>query len=166
MKNEGVTILQIVIIIIIMIVLATIAVFYGQGIPREAKLAGIYTEIREIEGALEEGRMLNKIKVSGDTLSFYGEISVPKVNKSAYQSIIGEEKTGDFYYLDFTSSRKLENAINAENIKNDYLLDFQNLNIYLIKGIDIITSGDGVTEVKYNSDEIENYYKNTFIKKN
>ena len=57
MKNEGVTILQIVIIIIIMIVLATIAVFYGQGIPREAKLAGIYTEIREIEGALEEGQL-------------------------------------------------------------------------------------------------------------
>lgn len=163
MKNEGVTILQLVITIVIMIILATIAVYYGQGIPKEARLASIYNEIREVENAIKEGRMINKIKVSGEELSFYGEMTAPKVNNATYQSIIGSGKTGDFYYLDFTSSRKLENVLDMENVKNDYLLDFQNTNIYLIKGIDIV-SGDGTATVKYDSNEIENYYEKTFKK--
>ncbi|MBQ9314698.1 MAG: hypothetical protein IJ220_06905 [Clostridia bacterium] len=162
MKNEGITILQIVITIVIMIILATIAVFYAQGVPSEARIATIYNEVKEIKSSIVEARMLNKMKVKGDTLDFYGEVTVPKVDADAYETVLGDNRTGEYYYLDFTSSRKLENTLELENVNHDYLLDFNTLNIYLIKGIEI-KSGDTIS-VKYDANEIEEYYYHTFKK--
>jgi len=160
MKNEGITMMQIVITIVIMIILATIAVLYGQGIPKEARLSSIYNEIREVESTLKQAKLLNKLVAADENLSIYEEITVPKVEASSYESVLGAGATGDFYYLDFTTSRKLENVLDLENVNNDYILDYSNLNIYLIKGIEI-NEGDTIT-IKYNSDEIETYYESTF----
>ena len=74
MKNQGVTMLQIVITIIIMIILALVVVFYGQDVPKEARTALIFNEVKTIEGAINEAYIMNKIKIKGDSLDFYGEI--------------------------------------------------------------------------------------------
>ena len=51
-----------------------------------------------------------------------------------------------------------------ERVKNDYILDLLNLNIYLVGGVSIPESSDGSEVVKYDSDEIVKYYTNTFVK--
>ena len=162
MKNQGITILQIVIVIVIMIILSTYTILFGQGIPNEAQISSIYTEIREIKNVISEGQILNKIKVQGDTLEFYGEITAPKVENSKYEKVLNGDSLGTYYYLDFTSSRNLENVLELENIQHDYLLDWENKNLYLIKGIEM-RSGNEIN-IKYNADEIEQYYNNALKK--
>lgn len=163
MKNEGVTILQVVITVIIMLVILAVSVFLGPNVAREAKLTAIYNEIKEIESVFKEMQLLGKMKVNGEKLSFYEEIEVPKIENADYNKEIGENTEGDFYYLDFTSSRKLENVLGLERINNDYILDLENLNIYLVGGVDILDD-NGMVVIKYNSDEISDYYSDTFVK--
>lgn len=162
MQNQGITILQIVIAIVIMIILASVAILYGGGIPREANIASVYSEIREIKGAFQEARMLNRLKVSGDKLIIFNEIAVPHISASEYQDVLGAEATGEYYYLDFTSSKELRNVLDAENIKNDYILDFNNLNIYMVKGVNIISGEE--SSMQHNAENIEYYYKNMYQK--
>ena len=68
MKNEGVTILQIVITIIIMIIIMGVAILYGQGVARESRMASVYNEIKEIESALKEAHLLNELKIESEGL--------------------------------------------------------------------------------------------------
>ncbi len=143
-------------------ILGTLALLYGRGVPSESKIATTYVEMKEIKGAFEEATVLNKIAYDIDSAVLYEEIRIPKAETSTYSSVLGTSSTGDYYYLDFTSSRKLENALDLENIKNDYLINIQNMEIYSIKGVGV-KSGD-VIEVKYEFNEIEKYYKNTFKK--
>lgn len=168
MKNEGVTILQIVITIIIMIIIMGVAVLYGQGVARESRMASIYNEIREIESALREAQVLSKLKVDADGLNIFEEITVPEVNPAEYSTVLGSANTSRYYYLDFTSSRNLSSSLDLENVKNNYLLDYDNLNIYLIEGIDVLekTNQNGDTQVNiiFDSDEIVEYYSNVFVK--
>lgn len=162
MRNEGITILQIVITIMIMIILASVAIFYVRGIPKEANLVNILNETKEIESALKEAYLLNKAKVVGDSLELYGEVTLPKVDNTEYKDIIGEDVSGNYYYLDFTSSKSLRNTLELEKVKNDYLLDWDNMNIYIVDGVDII-SGD-ISIILYDSNDIDFYYKNVFKK--
>lgn len=162
MKNQGITILQIVITIVVMMILGTYAILYSQGTPTEAKLAKIYTEIKEIKSTLIEANSLNNIKKQGDVLNIYEEITIPKVNNVEYQDVIGAGNTKEYYYMDFTSSRKLENVLEVENISNDYLLEADTMNIYLIKGVGI-KSGNSETKV-YKADDIEKHYNNLLKK--
>ena len=59
--NEGVTILQIVITIIVMMLILSASVFYGVNTTKEAKIAATYNEIKEIESAIKEAEVRNKI---------------------------------------------------------------------------------------------------------
>lgn len=169
MKNDGVTILQIVITVLIMLIIMAVTIMYGQGVTKEAKIVTIYNEIKEIESSLKEAYILNEMKISGDSLRIFDEISVPKKSAAEYTTVLGAGATGEYYYLDFTSSRKLESILELENVDNDYLFDLKNLNIYLIKGLDITETVMVGTEeqvldvIKYNSDEIADYYNNTFV---
>lgn len=163
MNNRGITILQMVITIAIMLIILSISIFYGTNISREANIVTIYTEIKEIEDVLKELSVLNKITIKTDAISFYEEIDLPKIDKTKYTAELQDFTVGDCYLLDFTSSRNLENVLGLEEVDHNYILDLDNLNIYLIGGLDIIDeSGD--TIVKYNSDEIVDYYSNTFVK--
>ena len=152
--------LQVVITIIIMIILAMVAILYGNGIPREANIAAVYSEMRSVESALKEALLLNKLKVSGDTLVIWDEIAVPEINPSDYTIVLGGETSATYYYLNFSSSRKLGNILDIENIESDYILDYANLNVYYVDGVDVLGSGD--LTILYNSDDIEQYYSNTF----
>lgn len=162
MKNQGITILQIVITIVVMMIIATYAILYSQGTPTEAKLSKIYTEIKEIKSVLVEASSLNNIRKQGENLNIYEEILIPKVDNLEYQNVIGEGNTKEYYYLDFTSSRKLENVFELENIGNDYLLEYDTMNIYLVKGVGIKSGSD---EIKvYKADDIEKHYNNLLKK--
>ena len=164
MNNNGVTMLQIVISVVVMLIILSVSVFYGQNVTKEAKIASIYNEIKEIESIVKEAHLLNDITVKEDSISFYDEIDAPKVDKTVYSKELAGAESGDFYYLDFTKSRKLENVLGIERVKNDYILDLLNLNIYLVGGVSIPESSDGSEVVKYDSDEIVKYYTNTFVK--
>lgn len=171
MRNEGVTILQIVITIIIMVFILGVTVLYGQNAAREANFAATYNEIREIESVFKEMYLLNHIKVNTDSVTFYSELDAPKVNNSDYTEQLGPSPSGNFYYLDFTSSRKLQNVLGLEKVKNDYLFDLVNLNIYLVDGVSIpkvTTNPDGTENIEevieYDSDKIVKYYTDTFVK--
>ena len=163
MRNEGVTILQLVITIIIMIIILAIGIFYGPNVAREAKLATIYNEIKEVKSVFKELYILNKIEVSDNYLSFYDEIEVPKVDVTMYEKELGENPIGDYYYLDFTTSRELENVLGIERVENDYILNIQELNLYLVGGTDLVDS-DGKVTVEYDTDKISDYYDETFVK--
>lgn len=163
MRNEGVTILQIVITVIIMIIILSVSIYMGPNIAREAKLASTYEEIKEIESTIEELYILGNVIASGDNIIFYGEKEAPKVDNTMYTAELGEDAEGEYYYLDFTSSRQLENVLGLENVDNDYIFDLDNLNIYLVGGIDIINE-DGRVVIKYDSNEIVDYYSETFVK--
>ena len=163
MKNTGITILQLVITIAIMLIILAISLFFGNNVSREANIASIYSEIKEIESVLNELSVLNKITIKADSISFYDEIDVPKVDKSFYSAELQGFSVEDCYLLDFTSSKKLENVLGLEKVDNNYLFDLNNLNIYLIGGLDV-TDESGKIIIKYNSDEIVDYYSNTFVK--
>lgn len=163
MKNEGVTILQIVITVVIMLIILAVSIFLGPNVAREAKIAAIYNEIKVIEEVLKELYVLNDISVDGDSVVFNDETKAPKVNSSNYSNELGADATGDYYYMDFTSSRNLENALGLERVENDYILDLKNLNVYLIGGVDTVDA-NGKVVMKYNSDEIAHYYDETFVK--
>lgn len=156
-KNEGITILQVVITIIVMMIILSASVFYGLNTTREAKVAATYNEIKEIEGAIKEAVVRNKIEILANSINIYGEYEAPKIDVSAYTVQLGGE-TGDFYYLDFTSSRKLSNVFDIERVKNDYLLGIDDLSIYIVDGLDTEDT------TLYNAKEIANYYQNSFVK--
>ena len=168
MRNEGVTILQIVITVIIMLIIMGVAIIYGQGVARESRMASIYNEIREIESALEEAHLLNELKIGSEGLEIFGEVTVSEVEPSEYSNVLGGANTSRYYYLDFTSSRKLATSLDLENVKNDYILDYINLNIYMVEGVDVVENVAGSNEthttIKFNSDEIVEYYNNAFVK--
>lgn len=155
--NEGITILQIVITIIVMMIILSASVFYGVNTTREAKIAATYSEIKDIESAIKEAEVREKIKILDNSISIYGEYEAPKVDNSSYELQLGE-KSGDFYFLDFTSSRKLSNALDIERVKNNYLLEIENLNIYMVDGLEI----NGA--VLYDAKEIAKFYQDSFVK--
>lgn len=163
MKNEGVTILQIVITVVIMLIILSVTVFYGQSITKEAKISIVYNEIKEIESAIKEASIMGEITLGVDEITFFGEINIPKVDAASYSKVLSGDMSSDYYYLDFTSSKKLRNVLEIENVDNDYLLDLSDLNIFLIDGIDLQIDADKV-ETKYNSDEIVKYYDDIFVK--
>lgn len=163
MKNTGITILQLVITIAIMLIILAISLFFGNNVSREAYIASVYTEIKEIESVLNEMSILNEITINANSLNFYDEIDVPKVDNSFYSAELQGAIVENCYLLDFTSSKKLENVLGLEKVDNDYLLDLKNLNIYLIGGLDVADESGSIT-IKYNSDEIAEYYSNTFVK--
>ena len=84
MNNNGVTMLQIVISVVVMLIILSVSVFYGQNVTKEAKIASIYNEIKEIESIVKEAHLLNDITVKEDSISFYDEIDAPKVDKTVY----------------------------------------------------------------------------------
>lgn len=161
-NNEGVTILQIVITVIVMIILLSLAIFYSSGTTKEAAVAALYNEIKEVTSVIQEASILNHIQKSGDEIIFFEETSAPKVEKSSYQTQLALAGSGDFYYLDFTSSRELKNTLELENIKNDYILEFDSLKLYLVEGIELLDETTGKEEIKYSAEEIEKYYNNLF----
>lgn len=163
MRNEGVTILQIVITVIIMLIILAVTIFYGQNVSKEARLAAIYNEIIEIENVVKEMKVLNEVQVIENVLSFNGEVDLQKVDSSSYPKELAGVGSGNYYLMNFTSSRKLENVLDLENVKNNYILDFITGNVYLVGGIDTIDSA-GNRVIEYDSDEIVKYYKNTFVK--
>ena len=167
MKNQGITILQLVISVIIMIILAAVAVFYGQGIPREANLASIYNETKELKSALQEAAMLNKLKVvlvqGTEKLDVWDKIQLEKLDedkKGDYAENLGENASENIFYLDFTSSRELQTVLELENMTHDYLLDFNDLNVFLVKGVSVETKEGPKT--LYNAKNIEEYYNNIY----
>ena len=160
-QNQGITILQIVITVIVMLIILSVSVFYGEGVSKEASLATIYNEIKEVESVLKEAYILNNIKVNNDSITFFDEEEAVKADKSLYNTVIGDA-VEDYYYLDFTTSKKLENVLGLENVSHDYLFDLTNLNIFLVEGVEL-PSGDEIN-VKYNSDDIVKYYSDTFVK--
>lgn len=161
-NNEGVTILQIVITVIVMIILLSLAIFYSSGTTKEATVAALYNEIKEVTSVIQEASILNHIQKSGDEIIFFEETSAPKVEKSSYQTQLALAGSGEFYYLDFTSSRELKNTLELENIKNDYILEFDGLKLYLVEGIELLDETTGKEEIKYSAEEIEKYYNNLF----
>ncbi len=155
--NEGITILQIVITIIVMMLILSVSVFKGVSTTKEAKIATTYNEIKEVEGALKEAKVRDKIEILDNSINILGEYEAPKIDTNAYSVQLGDS-SGDFYYLDFTSSRKLSDALNLERIKNDYLLEVNNLDLYMVDGLDI---NDTLT---YDTKEIAKFYQDSFVK--
>lgn len=162
MQNQGITILQLVLTIVIMVILASVAILYGGGVPKEASMASIYNEIKEIKSAISEAFWLGKLKKVPSGVSVFDEVTVPKVNASDYSEVLGGRTSGDYYLLDFSTTKALRNTLDMENVKNDYILDLNTLNIYIIKGVDI-TNGDETT-TKYDAEEIGEYFKNAYKK--
>lgn len=160
-NNQGVTTMQIVITVIVMLILLSIAIFYSRGTTKEATLAVLYNEIRDVTSAVQEASALNQIKVSGEKIIFFGETSAPKVEKSAYSSQLANAGEGEFYFLDFTTSKDLKHTLELENVKNDYILNYNTLKLYLKDGINV-TDEAGNEELKYSAEEIIYYYKNVF----
>ena len=70
--NEGVTILQIVITIIVMMLILSASVFYGVNTTKEAKIAATYNEIKEIESAIKEAEVINKIEILDNRIKILG----------------------------------------------------------------------------------------------
>ena len=97
MKNTGITILQLVITIAIMLIILAISLFFGSNVSREANIASIYSEIKEIEGVLNEMSILNEITIKSDSISFYEEIDTPKVDKSNYSAELQGTTVEDCY---------------------------------------------------------------------
>ena len=161
MKNEGITILQIVITVVVMLILATVAILYGQGVPREAKIASVYNEIREIKNAVKEGKALSKITVTDDKLVVWGEEVADLItDTSEYSTILGGDTSGELFYLNFSSNKRLKEAFDIENISDDYILNLETMQLYKVKGVDVYNASGETTY--YKSDDIENYYKATF----
>lgn len=160
-QNNGITLLQLVITIVIMIIILVISIYYGQNIGKEAAIVSVYEEIINIENVLEEAEVLNHIYSDGNQVTIFNETILPKVVNSEYTAELGGQ-TGDFYFMDFTSSKALGDILGVEKVKNNYLLDYKNMNIYLIEGIELPKEGGNI--VKYNSDEIVKYYNETFVK--
>lgn len=160
-NNQGITTMQIVITVIVMLILLSIAIFYGQGTSKEATISALYNEIREVSSAIQEASALNQIKVSGEEIIFFGETSAQKVEKTAYAEQLVNAGEGEFYYLDFTTSKDLKHTLELENVKNDYILNFNTLKLYLKDGISL-TDESGNEELKYSAEEIIRYYKNVF----
>lgn len=162
MQKQGITMLQLVLTIVVMVILASIAILYGGGVPKEASIASIYNEIKEIKSSISEAYWLGKIKKGTNEITFFNEASAPKINPSDYSEVLGGSTSGDYYMLDFTSTKTLKNALEMENVKNDYILNLNTLNIYIIKGVNI-TSGDEEFEA-YDAEEIGKYFKNAYKK--
>lgn len=162
MKNQGITILQLVITIIIMLILASVAILYGQGVPREANIASAFNEVKEIESVLTEAKMLNQLVVKENQLEIFDTVSVPKADISGFPTAMGLDATKDYYELKFTANKNLKNKLELENVSRDYLLDLEALNLYLIKGIDVNQNTNGQLTTLYNSDDIERYYNDTY----
>lgn len=163
MNNNGVTILQVVITVIIMIIILAVSIYLGPNVANEAKLASIYNEIKEINSVFKEMKILGEITFNGENLSFYKEIEARKVDPTNHKAELGENPSGDFYYLDFKSSKNLENVLGLERVKNDYILKYDDFNLYLVGGVTIMDENRKAV-IKYDSDEIINYYSDTFVK--
>ncbi len=157
-KNSGITILQIVITIIILVIIISITFLYGQNVPKEAKISTLYNEMKDIEDAFVELNMLNNIEIKTDSIVLCNKVEVPKIEASDYEKQLSGEDKWTYYYLDFKSSKDLGNLLEMDNVKNDYILDFDNFNVYLVDGIEI----DG--KMIYSSDEISKYYEDTVLK--
>ena len=79
MNNKGISIIQIVITIIIMILILSIAIFSGQNIVSEARIATIYNEIKEIKSTINELYILEDIKENEDSILICDSYSAPEV---------------------------------------------------------------------------------------
>ena len=145
-----------------MVILASIAILYGGGIPKEASLASVYNEMKEIKSTINEAQILGKIKKGESEITFFNEATAPKINNSDYSEVVGNNASGDYYLLDFTSTKTLKNALDLENVKNNYILKLDTLNIYIINGVEIM-SGDEST-IQYDSEEVGKYFKNAYKK--
>ena len=59
--------------------------------------------------------------------------------------------------------KNLENILGLERVKNDYILKYEDFNLYLVDGVTIMDENKRAV-TKYDSNEILNYYSDTFVK--
>lgn len=160
-RNEGITILQLAITVVIMLIIMSAAIFNGSDAAREAKAAKIYDEIVGIEGALREAELLGQIVVNGNNLELFDECTVPLANMAheRYNELISYNLTGNCYLLEFSTNEDLKNAFHLENVVNNYILELNNLKVYLIEGMD-----DKHGNKLHSVDDFLNIYENAFVK--
>ena len=130
-KNNGISLLALVVTIVVMLILAGVSIYYGT---REnintAYTADMYTELLNVSEAAQQRFLTNRMDSTR-----YPYVGTPLTE--ADSRVVDNISYGDGWYL-LTPEQALE--LNLENVENEYLINYLTGEVVSLKPI--IHSGD------------------------
>ncbi len=144
LNSKGITIVALTITIIVLLIIASVTVYVGDNVIRQAQLQTINTNMMLIQVKVKTiAEQANFNKDASDTSGYKGT----KMNASSMQKIIdsGAIKSEDaekFYLL--SKSDLNEMGLEKINIENGYLVNYETAEVIYVKGF----SNDGKTYYK------------------
>ncbi len=125
-KNNGISLISLVVTIVVMIILAGVSIYYGT---REnintAYVTDMYTELRNVSEAAQERYLTNRIDASR-----YPYVGTPL--SSTNSKVVNNVTYGDGWYL-ISPEQTLE--LNLENVSNEYIINYATGEVVSLKPI-------------------------------
>ena len=141
LNSKGITIVALTITIIVLLIIASVTVYVGNNVIRQAQLQTINTNMMLIQVKVKT--IAEQVNFNKDTSGYRGT----KMNASSMQKIIDSgaiknEDAENFYLL----SKSDLNAMGLEkiNIESGYLVNYETAEVIYVKGF----SNDGKTYYK------------------
>lgn len=133
-KDNGVSLMSLVVTIVVMLILASVSIYYGTRKNIETAYAtDMYTEIKNVSEATQQRFLTNRIDANrypyvGTKLTDTN----PKKIKMQKNGVETEMEYGDGWYL-LTPEHSLE--LNLENVENEYIINYLTGEVVSLKPI-------------------------------
>lgn len=147
-KENGVSMMELVIVIIILIIITTFSVFSGKEAVNQAEVTELYTEMNSIREALNGINIKKDMNENFEIKSGeHYDVKATEINpvEAEFEVLYDIEiKDGDFdklyiiYGMDEMEKYELSNvrkSYNFESIKHTYLVNFEKAEVDLLKSI-------------------------------
>lgn len=153
MKNKkGVSMIELVLVIIIILIITTFAIFSGRESVEQATITEVYTEMQAIRNAANSFNVKKEIDENFNSGDYYGqkvsELGLSEIEfETAYGISIESEDFEKLYIIygidtpDYKNSEykyeTVKNSYSFDNIKHTYLVNFEDVEVSLLKSINI-----------------------------
>lgn len=161
-NNQGVSIITLVLTIIVMLMVTSFAVYYSTNITPEARVASIYTSLKEVRRACMEAKSSIVLRPDlYDEFDFFGKSiftdgsDVEDIAKKC--GLTSSDKFSQSTYkvspkIDDENKRRVE-KLEISNVDREYICDIGNNKYYVLGGVKRQTG-----EISYEYNDIESMY--------
>ena len=146
-KQNGVTMISLIVVIIVIVILAATSIFSSKDLMTETRVAKVYNEIASVRNAITELKSLNE--TDPETYDMNKMLMGEKIeNLQEYNQRVGWNLEGnEYYYLGFgdknipdAMKKYLEEQLGVRGIEFSYVVGaetIEDIEVYLVDGIKI-----------------------------
>ena len=147
-KQNGVTMISLIVVIIVIVILAATSIFSSKDLMTETRVAKVYNEIASVRNAITELKSLNE--TDPETYDMNKMLRGEKIeNLQEYNQRVGWnlEEGNEYYYLGFgdknipdAMKKYLEEQLGVRGIEFSYVVGaetIEDIEVYLVDGIKI-----------------------------